>query len=75
MNTKQTLEKNTCILVNKLYNLAKFIQDHVYLSFCFFFACGKKTYSQCEKTKNLELVLFSPFTSDTRYMCAAKNSS
>jgi len=41
-------------------------------SFCFFFACGKKTYSQCEKTKNLELVLFSPFTSDTRYMCVAK---
>ena len=40
--------------------------------FCFFFACGKKTYSQCEKTKNLELVLFSPFTSDTRYMCEAK---
>ena len=44
------------------------------LGFCFFFACGKKTYSQCEKTKNLELVLFSLFTSDTRYMCV-KNSS
>ena len=40
--------------------------------FCFFFACGKKTYSQCEKTKNLERVPFSPFTSNTRYMCVAK---
>ena len=43
-------------------------------AYSFFFACGKKTYSQCEKTKNLELVLFSLFTSDTRYMCV-KNSS
>ena len=40
--------------------------------FVFFSLAEKKTYSQCEKTKNLELVPFSPFTSDTRYMCVAK---
>ena len=55
-----------------LWFLRPYVQDNILSHFCFFFACGKKTYSQCEKTKNLELVLFSPFTSDTRYMCVAK---